>query len=156
MTLDLSDREAVRAATGTMIGPSRWFTIAQDDIDAFGRLTHDVAAMHMNPDWARDNAPFGGTIAYGFQTISLMTAMMNDLLPKSEGEAYKVNYGFDRLRLIEPVPAGARVRGRCTLKGVRDRDASSHIITVAAEVELDRSERPAVLADWLFMVVNRT
>lgn len=152
--LDFSDFNALQDAVGFGIGVSRWFDIGQDDITAFGNLTQDPDAMHMDPAWAERNSPYGSTIAYGFQTISMMTAMLNDVLPRGSREAYKINYGFDRVRLMSPVRAGKRIRGVAKLKGVRARGTDQHIITVAMTIEIEGEERPAAMCDWLFMVAN--
>ena len=152
--IDFSDCSALQEAVGSSLGLSEWFEIPQSDIDAFGVLTQDRDAMHMDTDWAARNSPFGGTIAYGFQTISMMTAMVNDILPRGSREAYKVNYGFDHMRLMSPVHAGARIRGVAQLKSVRSRNENSHIITVAFTVEIDGKKKPAVVCDWLFIVTN--
>jgi len=152
--LDFSDINALHQAVGSSIGASQWFQIEQHDIDAFGTLTKDPDAMHMDPVWAGQNSPYGSTIAYGFQTLSMMTAMLNDLLPRGSSEAYKINYGFDRVRLMSPVRVGKRIRGVAHLKGVRPRGADQHIITVAMNVEIEGEDRPAAVCDWLFMVVN--
>lgn len=151
---DLSEPEHIKAALGEQIGPSSWFLIDQDKIDCFGRNTDDVADFHMNPEWASDHSPFGQTVAYGFQTLSMMTAMMNESMPRGSREIYKLNYGFDRVRLIAPVPSGARIRGCGQFADVRIRDDSSHVITVDMKVEVEGVEQPAVVAKWLFMVAN--
>ncbi len=153
-SLDFSDLSALQLATETHLGASRWFDIQQADIDAFGALTKDLDAMHMDPVWAEEYSPFGGTIAYGFQTLSMMTAMLNDIVPRGSLEAYKINYGFDRIRLMSPVRSGARIRGNAHLKSVRPRSDDQHIITVALTIEIEGEERPAAICDWLFMVVN--
>lgn len=126
----------------------------QADIDAFGELTKDRDAMHMDPDWAAENSPFGGTITYGFQTLAMMTAMVNDIMPRGSREAYKINYGFDRVRLMSPVHANSRIRGHATLKSVRPKTADSHIVTVELTVEIEGEERPAVVCEWLFLIGN--
>lgn len=153
-TPDLSDLEALEAASGRDLGMSRWFDVPQTDIDAFGNLTQDRDAMHMDPGWAAENSPFGTTVAYGFQTLAMMTAMMNDIMPRGSSEAYKVNYGFDRIRLLAPVPAGGRIRGKARLKSARRRDDNSHILSVDFNAEIEGVDTPAVVADWLFLVVN--
>lgn len=108
----------------------------------------------MDPAWAEKNSPYGSTIAYGFQTLSMMTAMLNDLMPRGSREAYKINYGFDRIRLMSPVRAGRRIRGVARLQSVRPRTEDQHIITVAVTIEIEGEDRPAAVCEWLFMVVN--
>ena len=152
--LDLSDFGGLQNMLDTQLGVSEWYLMSQTDIDAFGELTKDRDAMHMDPDWARQSSPYGGTIAYGFQTLSMMTAMINDILPRGSREAYKINYGFDRIRLVAPVHAGKRIRGKAHLKGLRPRDDNSHIVTVELTVEIENEHRPAVVCEWLFIVGN--
>lgn len=152
--LDFSDLSMLQQALGTHLGTSQWFDIVQEDINAFGILTRDRDAMHMDPAWARKNSPYRSTIAYGFQSLSLMTAMLNDILPRGSCEAYKINYGFDRIRLMAPVRVGKRIRGDAMLKAVRPRGEDQHIITVTLTIEIDGEDRPAAVCEWLFMVVN--
>lgn len=152
--VDLSDFAMLEGSGGLSLGVSRWFDITQSDIDMFGEVTHDRDAMHMDPAWAAEHSPYGTTIAYGFQTLSMLTAMLNDMVPRGTREAYKINYGFDRIRLMAPVPAGSRIRGTAVLRAVRLRDADSHVVTAEITVEIEGAERPALVADWLFLVVN--
>ena len=152
--IDFSDLSALQANMGSDLGVSDWFEIPQSDIDAFGTLTKDRDAMHMDPDWAAQNSPFRGTIAYGFQTLSMMTAMVNDILPRGSREAYKINYGFDRIRLMSPVRAGKRIRGSAMLKSARARNADSHIATIEMSVEIEGEDRPAVVCEWLVVIAN--
>ncbi|WP_416797621.1 MaoC/PaaZ C-terminal domain-containing protein [Ciceribacter azotifigens] len=154
MRIDLSDRTSLQKHLGEEIGRSGWYVIDQMDIDAFGRLTKDVDAMHMDPGWAREHSPYGVTIVYGFQTISMMTAMINEILKRGSTEAYKLNYGFDRVRLMAPVPAGSSIRGIAKLKKTEDRGEGRFLVTIEMTVEVDGKEKPAAVADWLFMVVN--
>ncbi|MFC2967736.1 MaoC/PaaZ C-terminal domain-containing protein [Acidimangrovimonas pyrenivorans] len=154
MSIDLSDRVSLQQHIGQEIGRSSWHPICQEDIDTFGRLTRDVDAMHMDPDWARARSPYGQTIVYGFQTISMMTMMINEILNRGSQEAYKLNYGFDRVRLMAPVPAGAPIRGVARLKRIEDRGPARFLVTIEMTVEVRGQAKPAVVADWLFMVVN--
>src|SRR5665213_2409439 len=100
---------------GTETGVSKWFTIDQKRIDAFAEITEDRQFIHVDPDAARAT-PFGGTIAHGFLTLSMFSAFASDALPRIDGLAMGVNYGFEKLRFLSPVPAGARIRGRFRLE----------------------------------------
>ena len=154
MRVNLSDRTSLRQLLGAEIGRSSWHAISQEEVDAFGRLTKDVDAMHMDPAWAREHSPFGVTIVYGFQTLSMMTAMINEILQRGSEEAYKLNYGFDRVRLMAPVSVGTPIRGVARIKKVDDRGPDRFILTVEMTIEVKDAEKPALIADWLFMVVN--
>ena len=102
------------ARTGQDIGTSRWFTVDQAMIDGFADVTHDHQFIHVDPA-AAAQTPFGGTIAHGFLTLSLLSAMVYDAVPPIEGVTMGVNYGFDRVRFVSPVKVDARVRGHFTL-----------------------------------------
>jgi len=121
MRIDLSDRTSLKKHLGEEIGRSGWYVIDQMDIDAFGRLTKDVDAMHMDPGWAREHSPYGVTIVYGFQTISMMTAMINEILKRGSTEAQQFEL---RLRPGESqgaVSAGSSIRGIAKHKKTADR-----------------------------------
>ncbi len=154
MLIDLSDRASLQQHLGQEIGRSSWHAIEQAEIDAFGHLTKDVDAMHMDPEWARDHSPFGVTIVYGFQTLSMLTAMINEILQRGSEEAYKLNYGFNRVRLMSPVVVGTPIRGIARLKEIDDRGADRFLVTIEMTVEIRGQDKPALVADWLFMVVN--
>lgn len=142
---------------GHDFGRSPWITVTQDMISSFGTATRDLDPMHVDPAWAA-NGPFGGTIAFGFLTMSLLTHMLHGVLgtdPQRHDPAqgYYLNYGFDRLRLVTPVPAGSRIRGHFRA-GERRVDAKGRsVLTWAVTVELEGHERPALVAEWLSMWV---
>jgi acyl dehydratase len=139
---------------GEPIGRSDWIKVSQGMIDGFGESTLDPDPMHIDPDWARRNGPFGGTIAFGFLTMSLLTRLLysavgtdSDRDPASQG--YHLNYGFDRLRLVSPVPVDGRVRGAFVLKDRRRDEKARWVTTVDCTVEVEGAARPALVADWL-------
>lgn len=138
-----------KAKVGTEFGVSRWFTIGQDRIDAFADATEDWLFIHTDPERAAREAPYGGTIAHGFLTASLLAAMAYDALPRVEGAPRGVNYGFDRLRFVSPVRAGKRVRGRFTLSRLDDSRPGEVTLHYAVTVEIEGEDRPALVADWI-------
>ena len=103
-------RGDIQSSVGKEIGVSRWIAIDQSRIDAFGKLTEDLYFIHMDPERAKKETPFGGAIAHGFLTLSMLSAMAYDALPDLEGRTMGMNYGFDKIRFLSPVPAGSRVR----------------------------------------------
>lgn len=129
---------------------SIWFEMGQKRIDAFAETTEDWQFIHVDPEAARQT-PFGGTIAHGFLTLSLMSAMANDVMPVPEGVGMSVNYGLDRLRFLSPVPAGSRVRGRFRLLSVEDKGGGRWLMRHEATVEIEGVEKPALVAEWLGM-----
>jgi acyl dehydratase len=137
---------------GTELGVSDWLVIDQEMISDFGRITRDPDPMHIDPEWAAKNSPFGGTIAFGFQTMSLLTHLLrsihnDDLTSLAHG--VNLNYGFDRLRLIAPVRVNSRIRGRFILGEERADGGDRKIRKVLATVEIEGEERPALVAEWL-------
>ena len=139
---------------GKSLGTSRWFDIDQQTIDEFARLTGDLAPIHTDAEWARENSPFGTTIAHGFLSLSMLSAMIYDILYAQNGENYMLNYGFERVRFISPVKVGSRVRGTAKIQGVRTRPDGAIIVSLDFEVEIEGEEKPALVAQWLFLVAN--
>jgi acyl dehydratase len=129
---------------------SKWFDLPQSRIDAFADATEDWQFIHVDPE-AAARTPFGGTIAHGFLTLSLMSAMTYDANPPLEGVAMGVNYGFDKLRFLAPVPAGSRVRGRFKLMSAEDKGGGRWLIKHEVTVEIEGSDKPALIAEWLGM-----
>jgi acyl dehydratase len=140
--------EELKGRVGQEVGVSKWFDIPQSAIDAFADLTHDHQFIHIDVEKAKAT-PFGGTIAHGFLTVSMLSAMAYDALPDIAGRTMGVNYGFDRLRMMSPVKAGARIRGRFVLKALDSKSAQQHQLTHAVTVEIEGAEKPALAADWV-------
>lgn len=143
---------------GREIGVSRWIEIDQDRINAFAKLTEDEQFIHVDADMAK-HTPFGGTVAHGFLTLSLASAMAYDAVPTLDGVMMGVNYGFDRLRFLAPVRSGKKVRGRFVLKNAenkgRDGVTTRWLLTHELTVEIEGEEKPALIADWLSMQMVR-
>jgi acyl dehydratase len=137
---------------GTEIGVSRWFEVDQARIDAFAEVTEDRQFIHVDPEAAKAT-PFGGTIAHGFLTLSLASAMSYDAVQPLDGAVMGVNYGFDRLRFLAPVPAGSRVRGRFKLLSAEDKGGGRWLLKHELTVEIEGGDKPALIAEWLGMQV---
>jgi acyl dehydratase len=131
---------------------SHWFDVDQTRIDAFAKVTEDHQFIHVHPELAAAT-PFGGTIAHGFLTLSLLSIMAYGALPKLKGMAMGVNYGFDRVRFLSPVRAGSRVRGRFTLQSVTEKSPGQWQLTYDVAVEIEGAAKPALAATWLTMQV---
>lgn len=140
--------EELAGKVGQEVGLSKWIDIPQSAIDAFADITHDHQFIHVDPEKAK-NTPFGGTIAHGFLTVSMLSAMAYDALPDIKDRAMGVNYGFDKLRMVSPVRSGARIRGRFVLKALESRSPKQHQTTYTVTVEVEGSDRPALVADWI-------
>jgi len=149
------DADTVRSAFGSEPLVSDWLEVTQDMTNQFAAATLDPDWMHVDPDRAKREGPFDGTIAFGFWTMSMLSYFMR----QSTGRAYPpgvvhgFNYGFDRLRLLAPVSVGVRIRNHCEIVDVRDRGEGRFVIKTANRVEIEGHDGPAMVADWLFMVV---
>jgi len=140
--------EEYRALVGHELGVSRWFAIDQARIDAFADVTEDHQFIHIDPARAA-TTPFGGTVAHGFLSLSMLAAMAFDAQPGIAGRAMAVNYGFDRVRMLTPVRSGARVRGRFKLLEIIDRGPKELMTKSEATVEIEGSPKPALVAEWI-------
>ena len=140
----------LQSLIGSEVGVSKWFEITQARIDAFAEATEDWQFIHVDPEAAKAT-PFGGTIAHGFLTMSLASAMSYDAVKPLEGVAMGVNYGFDKLRFLAPVPAGSKVRGRFRLLSVEDKGGGRWLIKHELTVEIEGGDKPALIAEWLGM-----
>jgi acyl dehydratase len=153
---DSADVKTVPAAElAALVGQSfisRWIIVDQARIDAFAKVTEDEQFIHVDPERAGTTA-FGGTVAHGFLTLSLLSAMAYSALPRIEGAVHGVNYGFDRVRFVHPVPSGSRVRGHFTLQAVTPRSASEWQLRYDVSVEIEGVQKPALVAQWLTMQV---
>lgn len=153
---DWADVRTVPAAEFTsLIGQSfvsHWIIVDQARIDAFAKVTEDEQFIHVDPKRAAAT-PFGGTVAHGFLTLSLLSAMAYSALLRIEGAAHGVNYGFDRVRFVHPVRSGSRVRGHFTLKALTARSAREWQLAYEVSVEIEGVEKPALVAQWLTMQV---
>ena len=141
-------RSDLTGQIGQIVGTSRWFTITQGRIDAFADATEDHQYIHTDPARAAQG-PFGTTIAHGFLTLSMLSAMLYDGGPEIAGEVMSVNYGFDKIRFLSPVPAGARVRAVFTLSGVTDRGPDALDTAFGVRIEIEGQDKPALVADWI-------
>ena len=135
---------------GQEVGVSKWFEVSQARIDAFADCTEDHQFIHVDPEAAKAT-PFGGTIAHGFLTLSLASAMSYDAVAPLEGVATGVNYGFDKLRFLAPVLAGSRVRGRFRLLAAEDKGNGRWLLKHELTVEIEGGDKPALIAEWLGM-----
>ena len=140
--------EALSARVGTELGTSEWFRIDQGAIDAFADLTHDHYFIHVDRARAASTR-FGGTVAHGFLTLSMLAPMAYQACPAVEGTKTAVNYGFNRLRFVAPVPAGSRIRGRFVLKSFEVQATGRWQSIYDVTVEIEGESKPALVAEWI-------
>ena len=142
--------DALREKIGTEIGVSDWVSVTQDMINGFADVTDDHQFIHVDPEQAKAT-PFGGTIAHGFLTLSLLPALISNIDVQLKNTVTGVNYGFDRVRLIAPVPSGSDVRGRFVLQDAVEKRPGQYLLTFAVSVEIKGQDKPALTAEWLGM-----
>ena len=133
---------------------SDWFTVTQDVIDQFADVTLDHQFIHVDPVRAKAETPFGGTIAHGFLSLSMLSHLAErGGMPPLDGVAMGINYGFDKIRFLNPVAAGARIRGKFTFSEYTERKPGQFQMTNDVEVEIEGVETPALIAKWLSVVI---
>jgi len=135
---------------GKETGVSHWIEVTQDKINQFADATHDHQFIHVDPERAADT-PFGSTIAHGFLSLSLLSAFSYENALALENTTMGVNYGFEKIRFLQPVKVGRRVRGRSTLKAVNEKRPGQFLLTWDVTVEIEGEEKPALKAEWLTM-----
>ncbi len=135
---------------GKEIGSSEWLLVDQGRIDKFADVTEDWQFIHVDPDKAAQT-PFGGTIAHGFLTLSLLSKLAQDCVLVLEGVKMGVNYGFEKVRLMSPVRAGKRIRGHFTLAEAGERSPGQWRFKYVVKVEIEDEEKPALIAEWVTM-----
>ena len=142
-----------KAMVGKELGVSRWFEMDQKRIDTFAECTEDFQFIHVDPERAAKETPFGGAIAHGFLTLSLASRFAYDCFDLLPGQVMGINYGMNKLRFLMPVKAGSRVRGRFTLQRAEARDATSLLRENLLTVEIEGEKTPALVAEWLGLAV---
>jgi len=149
--MPLASLDEIRSRVGTEIGLSSWLTVDQARIDAFAEATEDRQFIHTDPA-AAAQTPFGGTIAHGFLSLSLLSRMAADAMIIPEGVKMAVNYGLDRVRFLAPVRSGSRVRGRFTLDSIEEKAPGQLLMRHVVTVEIEGEDKPALTAVWLGLI----
>lgn len=153
--MQVMPRDKLMEMVGDELGTSGWFTIDQDRIDRFADVTVDHQFIHVDEDRAAAT-PLGGTIAHGFLTLSLITHLTSEIGVLPENTQMVFNYGLDRLRFINPVRAGSRVRAHTRLMDVSEKQPGQLLIKTGVTVEIDGQDKPALVAESLMMAVTAT
>jgi acyl dehydratase len=144
--------DVIRGRIGQEVGVSAWLTVDQPRIDAFAEATEDRQFIHTDHD-AAAMTPFGGTIAHGFLTLSLLSRMGAEAMLLPEGLKMAVNYGLEKVRFLAPVPSGSRVRGRFTLDSVEEKAPGQILLRHTVTVEIEGGDKPALSAMWLSLMI---
>ena len=145
--IEISDVASLRNRIGEEIAVGNWFAITQDRIDQFADATGDHQWIHVDAARAAVESPFKATIAHGFLTLSLISALLRDSITFS-GLRLAINYGLNRVRFVSPVPSGSRIRGRFVLASVEAVDDGFQV-TWKVTVDRENAEKPCCVVDWV-------
>ena len=144
------------AALGQTEGPGEWFVVDQDRIDRFAEVTEDRQFIHVDPKMAAELSPWGTTIAHGFLSLSMLTHLMASVPQPHEraiGIVMGVNYGFEKVRFVNPVKVGSKIRAVGTLTSVELKDPNTLNVIRTVTVEIDGEAKPALVAEWVTRLV---
>lgn len=144
------NRETIKSVIGTEVGLSEWTTITQEMVNQFAQLTGDPVRLHTDVELAR-KTPFGGTIAHGLLTLSMIGGFCTAAEVLMEGITMGLNYGFDKVRFVAPVKTGSRIRGRFHLRSMEERNPGQWVSTMDVTIEIEGESKPALVAEWLGM-----
>ena len=144
----------IKTFIGQELGVSDWFQITQERVNAFADCTDDPQWIHVDSERAQRESPFGTTIAHGFLTLSLLPKLASPFVVERMGATRSLNYGIDKVRFIEPVRVGARIRARVKLHAADEKNGDSLLITTENTVEIEGRERPALIAMTLMLVAR--
>ena len=150
--MPVASLEAIRAGVGEEVGISSWLTVDQDRIDAFAEATEDRQFIHIDPA-AAAATPFGGTIAHGFLTLSLLSRMAAEAMLLPDSLKMAVNYGLDQVRFLAPVRSGKCVRGRFILDSVDEKGPGRVLLRHRVSVQIEGEDKPALTALWLGLMI---
>ena len=145
--IDITDVASLRARVGQEIAVSDWLEVTQARIQQFADATGDHQWIHLDTERAAAESPFGSTIAHGFLTLSLLSALIGDALHFT-GLRLAVNYGLNRVRFVSPVPAGARIRARIVPGSVSEVAGSVQVVWNVT-IEREQADKPACVAEWI-------
>ena len=152
MTVKVIPKDEMTNAVGMKFEPSEWIEVTQQRINTFADCTEDHQFIHVDLEKAAQT-PFGGTIAHGFLTLSLLSKMVEGSGIVPENIAMGLNYGFDKVRFLAPVRAGKRVRAHVTIVDVDRKDDNRFLVKQAISVEIEGEDTPALVAEWLAMMI---
>jgi len=139
---------AIQAMVGTKVGTSSWVSVDQERIQKFADVTNDHQFIHVDPEAAK-LTPFGGTVAHGLLTLSLLPSMAYEVMPAPDGAKMAANYGYNKIRFITPVHSGAKIRAHFTLLDYREVKPGRWQQTTEVTVEIEGEEKPALIAEWI-------
>ena len=150
MPMKVVNADQVKEFVGKETGLSDWIMIDQDRIDKFADVTEDHQFIHVDPE-AASQTPFGTTVAHGFLSLSMLSKLAESSVLILDGVKMGVNYGFEKVRFMNPVKSGKRIRGRFTLMSAESKIPGQWSFKYAVKVEIEDEAKPALMAEWLSM-----
>ncbi|WP_455478070.1 MaoC family dehydratase [Bartonella sp. B10] len=144
--------EDITDLIGKEVGLSQWRLVTQDMINQFAHATDDNQWIHVDEEKAKKTS-FGGTIAHGFLTLSLLSTLAYESLPELEGTTMGINYGFDKVRFMNPVKTGTRVRARFVLDDAEIRPSGRVTFHYETTIEIEKLKKPALTAQWIVIAI---
>lgn len=153
MSAEITYESLGQMAAGTELGVSDWVAVEQSMINQFAGCTLDDQWIHVDVERAKKQSPFGGPVAHGYLTLSLVAglALKIGAVPKNTVAAF--NYGLDKVRFLTPVPAGAKVRLRINMISIEEKAPGQHLLKTENIIEIDGADKPALIAETLAMLV---
>jgi len=152
--LVIPDVASLKRFVGTKLGPSEWVTVTQKRIELFAEATDDHQWIHVDPERAARESPFGGTVAHGYLTLAMAPVLLSQVL-RVEQAAMTLNYGLEKLRMHSPVRAGARIRFHATIQSVRYIPGGAARVVIAMSIEVEGVAKPALVAEPVLVYVPR-
>jgi acyl dehydratase len=147
--------EAARALIGTETGISQWHTISQQQVDQFAETTGDFQFIHLDAERAKNETPFGGTIAHGYLTLSMLSMLGAEAgSVRLENTRITINYGLDKVRFLNPVRVGARIRAKFVLLSIEEKNPGQFLMKNQATVEIEGQDKPAMIAESLSLAIT--
>ncbi len=152
MTADSVGDDAILNLVGKKMRPSSWSKITQQQVNQFADCTDDHQFIHTDPEKAAQS-PFGGTIAHGFLTLSMLTKMCSENAIMQGDIVMGVNYGFDKVRFLAPVKVGGEIRAHVEILDVEKKEEKKYLVKQGISIEIKGEETPALVAEWLGLIV---
>lgn len=152
MTMIFVPKEQLWDYVGKDLEPGAWFTVDQQRINGFAEDTEDRQFIHVDAD-AAARTPFGSTIAHGFLSLSLLTHLTSDCSLMPDKIQMALNYGFDKVRFINPVKVNSRIRAQVNIISVTEKDEGQLLLKQGISVQIEGEEKPALVAEWLVMYI---
>jgi acyl dehydratase len=146
--LIIENLSALKNFVGKEIAITGWFRVTQERIQQFAEATEDHQWIHVDPERARKESPYGTTIAHGFLTLSLMSHLMKQAVEIRAGVRLAVNYGLNRVRFPAPVRAGANIRARFVLLALNEQSNALEAV-YSVSIESEGAEKPSCVAEWI-------